>query len=164
MTDLETLRRRIAALQAQHAALMRAGLSREALHQRLDRFVDGLAERGREALERAVAIAAADQPINPFRLTGNGAATGRAVQVHIDAGPLLVALLGSAAIKKALHAASAGAPVGLAPSARAAQLAELQGELDSAEREEERIICSLEAQGHLVQRRPDARPEIILEA
>jgi len=162
MTELENVRQKLAELQAERAKVEGAGLHREALLQRLDSLVDYLAEQGRTVLAHALAQAAADRPFNPFRLAGNGAVTGRTAQVSTDAGPLLVALLGPAAVKQALSAACETIPPGLSPKERAAALAALQAELDRLESEEEALVVGMEARGQSVLRRADARPEIVL--
>ncbi len=77
-------------------------------------------------------------------------------------GPLLISVLGKAAIKKTLSALVDELPDGLEPVAKAKRLAAIEAELLRLEIEEEEFIVELEQAGETILRRADARPEIIL--
>jgi hypothetical protein len=138
-TELATLRQRIAALQAEHLELTTAGPGREALAGQADALVDQLAEDGRRRLLAGLQTT----PMNPFRLAGLGTA--------VDARPLLVGLLGPAAVKKALRAILEEVPPGLTSLERSGRLVSVQNELLALERQEEALVRTLEDRGQPVQ-------------
>ena len=74
-------------------------------------------------------------------------------------GPDLIEASVKAKIDQRLAEHEPGPPLADRPAIRQ----ELENKLDELERKEEREIEKLEAAGNLVHRRPDARPEIILE-
>jgi hypothetical protein len=79
-----------------------------------------------------------------------------------DVFALICAALGRKALRALYQPALAALPAGLDKDAKAARLAEIATDLDRLEAEEERLICEAAEQGIDVQRRPDARPEIVL--
>lgn len=58
---------------------------------------------------------------------------------------------------------SAGGPFGLPAADRAAKLAGLKDKLEALECDEEREVLRLEAVGHTVLRRADARPDLVFD-
>ncbi len=78
---------------------------------------------------------------------------------------VLIALLGPKEAEDRLVALCTAAPGarGLPAGKRAAKLDELRAKLDDLERREEQEVLALEAAGHVVLRRADVRPELLLE-
>jgi hypothetical protein len=104
------------------------------------------------------------QAFAPLYVHGNAAVfqSPGAAPFSLDMGPLLISVLGKAAIKKTLSALVDELPDGLEPVAKAKRLAAIEAELLRLETEEEEIIVELEQAGETILRRADARPEIIL--
>jgi hypothetical protein len=80
----------------------------------------------------------------------------------VDLGPILAHLLGPQALAKALLK-TIDVPDGITPAERVTRLADLDARLETAEREEERLIDALERQGAYVARRGDADPRAVLK-
>lgn len=81
---------------------------------------------------------------------------------EVDLGPLMVAMIGADKVASVLLADLAAVPEGLPSAERDARLKAIAAELFELEVEEERLICETEAEGAPIQRRGDARPEIVL--
>ena len=130
----------------------------------LDSWLANAEEQGRAALQLAVDRAMDGQAFAPLYAQGNAAVfqSPGAAPFSLDMGPLLISVLGKAAIKKTLSALVAELPDGLEPVAKAKRLAAIEAELLRLETEEEEIIVELEQAGETILRRADARPEIIL--
>jgi hypothetical protein len=117
-------------------------------------FVKGLAERGRPKLkiDRGQFEADFSDPMADFGVTAGFVASA-------------LAWLDPEALAKRLEAeidAQPEAPLSLTESARAKRMAELGGEIDKLEREEEALIAAAAEQGQDVLRRADADPAAVL--
>jgi hypothetical protein len=77
----------------------------------------------------------------------------------VDLGPFAVMLLGAEAVRAALLRSADVVPE---IKDRAGRLTEITAELDVIERKEERVICELHDLGEAVERRANARVEIVL--
>jgi hypothetical protein len=156
-----TLRERIAKLQAERIRLTASKRSRAEVATMLDATVSSWALTGHAVLAREVNRAAAGLPVELLSLRGVvpvPAAPG-AASISLSAGPLLVALMGADAVKSALAATLSTVPEGMPTTARLARIAEIASELNKLEAEEEALI---DAADGAIERRADARPEIIL--
>ena len=154
--DLQSLRKRIDAVQAEAHALERTGASRSETSLALRAWADRLAEEGRARMRYATATASIDARPNesPFRLAvRNGA---------VDFGPALCALLGPAAVAKGFAQFVADLPDGPGYDERRARLNELADQMLRLEVQEERLVTALEATGKTVTRRADADPRAVL--
>jgi hypothetical protein len=138
--------------------------SREQVRAILDSWLANAEEQGRAALQLAVDRAMDGQAFAPLYAQGNAAVfqSPGAAPFSLDMGPLLISVLGKAAIKKTLSALVDELPDGLEPVAKAKRLAAIEAELLRLEIEEEEFIVELEQAGETILRRADARPEIIL--
>ncbi len=155
------LRKQIATLQAERNDLTASKRSRAEVATMLDATVSSWALTGHATLAREVNRAAAGLPVELLSLHGTVpiAATPGAASVRLQAGPLLVALMGTDAIKSALAASLSAVPEGVPTAARLARIREIAMELDKLEAEEESLI---EVADGAIERRADARPEIVL--
>lgn len=79
----------------------------------------------------------------------------------LNLGPLFVALLGSDAVEAALLRFVDEIPGGMPVHERNARLAEIDAELDRLELDEETTIVRAGREGESIQRRRDARPDVI---
>lgn len=164
MDTLKQLRERIAALQTERASINALRRSREQVQATVDRWLSTAEAQGKAALQLAVDRVQAGQALAPCQVHGNAAVyqSPGAAPFSIDLGPLLVALVGKAAIQKRLATLVDDLPDGLAPTAREQRLTAIDAELLRLETEEEARIVEMEQAGEPVLRRPDARPEIVL--
>jgi len=144
MRKIETLRARIAIVQAERAALLRQKRNRAQVIQAIDDLVQHWAAEGADTVARELLRAAEGGPPDPLRL-------------KTDMGPMFAMLLGADAVRAALLSGIEAVPVGFDAQDRADKLVTLGVELDRLEKDEERLC---EAEG--IDRRPDARPEIVL--
>lgn len=158
MTELKTIRALIAAKKAElHTFGDVNHLSRSEAEAVIDRHVDSLAAQGTARVGHAVALL----------LGGHGLSNALAVRsvgapALLDLGAVLAAVLGADPLKAALRSHLADVPEGLPRAARIARRAEIDAELWTIEAREEALIVAAEASGQSVQRRADARPEIVL--
>ncbi len=139
--SIDTLRKRIAALQAEKAELSTQKRSRQEVTILLESMIAQSFATGTATLERELGKAAIGEPFTPVLLTV----------------PTLVALLGTDTIKAAFCAPLASVPLGIPSAERIARLEVIGSELDDLEIREE-SICESEG----IERRENARPEIIL--
>lgn len=152
-TTLEELRVKIAAAQARRTELKSAPLAHAEVRVRLNDWATTESNERR----RLLAYHAANDPGSALRLRASPDGV-------VDLGPVLCALLGPATVAGMLASMVESSYADTPGSAdRAAELAEIDSELDRLEREEEREVCRLEVAGQRVVRRADARPEIVLE-
>jgi hypothetical protein len=141
---LSEIRREIALLQGERRLLQK--LDRAEVAARAEALVDHYVAEGRKLARRAADALAAGKAADPFAVYVDG--------VRVDLGPLLGALLSPTHLKRAfLLSAVAENPD------RERKLRELDDLLHRLEVEEERLVCETGAD-----RRPDARPEVILGA
>lgn len=82
----------------------------------------------------------------------------------LNLGPMLVAVLGTDAVERALLRFVDQTPAGAPARERDARTAEIDIELDRLELEEEQTIVLAAGKGVHVARRCDARPEIVVSA
>lgn len=160
--EVEPLRARIAALQAERRTIALQARTRADVRAEIERTVAHWSDRGAATLTREVQRAALGAAPDLLTAHGAGPAAGGVAHVRLDLGPLLVSVLGASAVRKALLATLDSVPEGLDAEARAARLAEIDAELDRLEGEEEKLVEMSELDGDPIARRVDARPEIIL--
>lgn len=161
--EVAALRERITALQAERRTIELQARTRGAVRAEIERTVTDWQERGAAALTREVQRAALGATPDLLAVHGAGSAAGGVAHVRLDLGPLLVSVLGAAAMRKALFATLEQVPEGLDAAARAARLVEIDAELDRLEAQEEQAIEMSELDGDPIERRGDARPEIVLD-
>jgi hypothetical protein len=161
---LEAVRVRIAALKSEAHEIERQPRSRAEVREKVHAQIDAWREQGRLEARRALSEIA-------YGITGIARLNARVHDEYVgirtplgqaDLGPALVGLLGAEVVGAFLLADLETIPEGLDRGERAARLAEIAAELDKLERDEEAIVCALEAEGEAVMRRADARPEIVL--
>lgn len=159
--QVAVLRKQIATLQAERNELTACKKSRAEVAAMLDAMLSSWSHTGHASLAREVNRAAAGLPVELLSLHGTVpiAAAPGAANVSLSAGPLLVALLGTDAIKNALAASLSAVPEGLPTAARLARIREIATELDKLEAEEESLIAVADG---AIERRADVRPEIVL--
>lgn len=160
--QVAALRDRIAALQSERATIAQQARTRADVRAEIERTIAQWQERGAATLAREVQRAALGAAPELLTAHGAGPAAGGVAHVRLDLGPLLVSVLGAGAMRKALLATLDAVPEGLDAAARAGRLAAIDADLDTTEREEERLICEAELLGDEIERRADARPEILL--
>jgi len=164
MEQLNELRQQIHELQSERLTIIRQRCSREQVKAMLDSWLATAEKQGHAAPQLAVDRAMAGQAFAPLYAHGNAAViqSPGAAAFSLELGPLLISILGKAAIKKSLLPLVEQLPDGLAPEAKAQRQAAIDAELLRLETEEEARIVELEQAGDHILRRPDARPEIIL--
>jgi hypothetical protein len=145
--SIESLRKRIALLQAERDELQAQRRSRSEIGDQLDATVNQWATAGTGAILREFQHAAAGHPSEPLTLRGP--------VVHL--GPVLCAMLGASAVKAALLATLAEIPAGMPTADRLARLREINTSLDDLETTEEKLVVESG-----VERRADCRPEIVI--
>jgi len=150
--SIESIRRRIASLQAERDDLTSQTRSRAEIAAQLERQLATWSDAGRAHLSREFSRAAAGQPSDPLVLRTNPAG-------QFNFGPLLCTIMGPDAIRAALLASLEGIPEGVASADRLARIGGLSAQLDDLETQEEGLIV---ASCGAIERRVDARPEIIL--
>jgi hypothetical protein len=111
-------------------------------------------ESAQRRMDLEILKAASGRPITPFVLPDrlNG----------IDLGAMLVGVVGAGVLRDSFMARIDAKMPGMSEGERDQRAADLTAQLDALERDEERLICASEAAGAPIQRRPDARPEIVL--
>jgi len=154
---LAELRQRIAAHQQERTTLTNQKRSRGEVQACMQRAAEGWREAGERTLrQQAREIAGGEAPQMLAEFVG--------INDRVSIGSALALVLGADAVATALQKYTEHIPEGLDKPAREARLAEIGAELDALEAEEERLIEEAEAAGEYIERRPDARPEIILGA
>ncbi len=151
---IHEIRARIAALHDEQRGIALTGRNRGEVVALINQAVDAWQDGAARMLTLQIDKAAAGQPFAPYAVTIGGKA--------IDLGPILVSLMGAEPVRRKLHASAQSLPVGLSHAERVDRLTAIGAELDTLEAEEERLIVESEATDSPVQRRPDARPEIVL--
>jgi hypothetical protein len=139
--SIESIRKRIAALQAEKAELSTQRRSRQEVTILLESMIAQSFAAGTATLERELGKGALGEPFSPVLLTV----------------PTLVALLGIDTIKAAFCAPLEAIPLGMPTADRIARLEAINADLDQLEAQEE-SICESEG----IERRVDARAEIVL--
>lgn len=163
---IATIRSKIDVLHTERAALLAQPVSRADVLRRVDDALTHWHTQGMAALSIELERATAGGRADIFTLRGNAITTGQpgAAPFALDLGPLLVALIGVAPLRKLVAQAAERVPAGVESKARSSRLAMIAAELDDLEREEEQQIVLREIDGMPVDRRADARPEIVLAA
>ena len=138
---MKKLRLKIAKLQAERDELSRLKRSRAEVSTTLEAVVAQWLSAGAASIELEVQRAALGEP---FALLGT-------------LGPLMVAMMGTDAVKAAFEPALAALPEGMPTAQRLERLKVIADDLDRLETDEEQLVVSTG-----VERRPDARPEIVL--
>lgn len=151
--DLGTMRVAIAALQAERTKLQANTRDQGEARAEIAAYVAQAAEPIAARLRYAVTAAGIGTDLLIARPRADGA---------VDLGPVLVALLGPDALAAALGRYVDELPPATDRAERTARLAEIAGRLGELENAEEVEVCRLEMQGLTVDRRADARPEIVL--
>jgi hypothetical protein len=146
-SHIEDIRTAIAARHAEVAQVETAGPSNEEFERRVTGFFHHAASQGCAKLKHAVLGDALHDVLG----------LDRPISISV-----LAALLGPGVLTKATLKAAGELPKGIDAKDRAARLTALRAELDTLEVAEELEVCRLEALGGSVQRRGDARPEIVL--
>jgi len=158
---IEALRKQIATLQAEHLELTNQKRSRKEVAMMLDAMVNQWAATGMQGIARDLMRAANGEPSEPLTLRAAApvAAAPGVAQISLNLGPMLVALVGAESVKTAFISALGTLPEGMDRTPRLARLSAIADELDTLELEEEGLIV---ASAGAIERRADARPEIIL--
>lgn len=139
--SIESLRKRIATLQAERDELGTQKRSRAEVAVLLDSMIAQSFAAGAAILSRELQKAALGEPFTPLA----------------NSTPVLVALLGQDAIKSALKNALGEVAEGMPTKDRLERLSVIDTELDNLETQEE-SLCELDG----IERRANARAEIIL--
>lgn len=147
--NLTQVRQRIAALQAERAALTTNRRTRHEVAAMLDRKLSAWQRGAATLVQREVAALLAGRPASMMRVRITGDS--------IDLGPLILLAVDPDRLRAALTAALTDAAPGDDVPDAAGRVAEIAAELDRLETIEERLCVEKGAA-----RRPDARPEIIL--
>lgn len=146
---IETLRTRIAALQAEREALTAQRRSRAEIEAHVSRTVDQWSTAGKASILQDLQRLAAGQPADLLSARGP----------VLSMGPLLCALLSADHVKAGILATLPGIPDSLDTAARLARIRELDASLDDLETQEEQLIVKSDGD---IQRRVNCRPEIVL--
>jgi hypothetical protein len=146
---IETLRARIAALQAEREALQAQRRSRAEIATHVSQTVDQWATTGKTSIVQDLQRLSAGQPIELLNARGPG----------LNMGALLTAMIGADKVKGAILANLQAIPESLDTAARMARIRELTSTLDDLETQEELLIVK---SGDDIQRRANCRPEIVL--
>lgn len=158
MTDIKTIRDKIAALTFQKQVIDAQPRSRDEVEMLLAETLAQFEATAAANMARTVAQLAAGHPASLLTLTGmtpHGPVT-------IELGPMFTSLLGTSSMLKAMQAALKSVPEGHAPKAKAKLLAGLVYDLDALYSDEEKIIRESEANGTPIQRRADVLPQYVL--
>lgn len=139
--SIDSLRKRIAALQAERDTLLTQTRSRAEVAILLESLVAQSFAAGNATVARELQKASMGAPFTPL----------------VNSVPVLVALMGHDAVKSALRGPLEAIPLGMPTAERLSRLEVIESELFDLETREE-SICDSEG----IERRPNARPEIIL--
>lgn len=155
MTEITTLREQIAALKSEQATIIAQPVSRDAVAQSVRDGVQDAAPQSEQQSLATLQRLATGQPaplLTVKAMTPHGPAT-------IDLLPVMIRMLGTAAVTKALLRGLDDVPDGLAPEALAKRLATIVAELRALEVGEETLIRE---SGGVIARRPGADPAAVL--
>lgn len=155
--ELEQLRQQIAALQSERDAVLNQKRSRADAAKLFGGLVDSWLAAGERQVETEIRRAALGAAPDLLMARVNAPVINGTAHIAIDLAPLLTAIVGRVAIEKVIADALSKITAGLPAPKRAAKLTELAKQLDALEVQEERLCAE-----HGFDRRPDARPEIIL--
>jgi hypothetical protein len=152
VNNINQPRASIAALQSELAGHEVAEPSRAERRTHTEAWCQAVALQGDNLLRQALAD---DNPAAAFAPFMPGA--------PLPLAPLLASLLGAEGLAAALSRFVGEMPEGLSAKKRAERTGQIRAELDRLERMEERLIVASETAGTPIQRRGNARPEIVLE-
>jgi hypothetical protein len=160
-SKIDNLRQQISALQAERVELSSQTRSRDEVAAIVDTMIAGWSAAGLQAIGRDLMRAANGEPVEALTLRSAApvAAAPGVAQISLNLGPMLVAMLGAGAVKAAFAGVLCTLPEGTDRAKRLDRLGGIALELDALETEEELLIV---AAAGAIDRRPDARPEIIL--
>lgn len=145
---IETLRTRIAALQAEREALTAQRRSRSEIAEHITRTVDQWSTAGTASILQDLKRLAAGQPADLLSARGP----------VLNLGPVLCALLGADQVKGGILASLPGIPESLGTADRLARIREIDASLDDLETQEEKLIVKAGD----IERRVNCRPEIVM--
>ncbi len=159
--QVEVLRKKITALQLEREALNSQKRSREEVVAQLDVQLAAWKAAGIGSFTRELLKSASGQPTNflAVRGTANVQPAPGTAPFNLNLGPLLVALIGEKVVRTAILSDLECLPEGLSEGASKTRIRAISSELDQLEAQEEALI---DASNGALERRPDARPEIIL--
>jgi hypothetical protein len=155
---INTLRSEIAERTKQLNALENAPQSRADMTQRVEDY----ATRAHAQASAEIREELRRRSVQSLPLDGLAEIEAGAGSRKVDLGPMLAALLGPKAFAKALASLLGDVPEGLDAAERAKRITELEVEILTLSRKEEREIRALEAVGLEVIRRADAPPAAVL--
>jgi len=158
-SNIENLRKQIENLRAQREEAAAQTRSRGEVSALIDAMVTGWTAAAAKLLTQDLARSAQGVPIAPLTVRASVPTASGVASISLDLGPLLTAMVGPERIKDAFSEALAGIPPGLDNAKRLERLSAFDAELDALEIEEEGLIV---ASAGTIERRADARPEIIL--
>lgn len=153
LQSLTQLRGEIVQLKTHRDQLQRSTQSRDEIRSQLVPHLKAESDALRRSIGHKL-LGNVGEPLK-LRVSPNG---------FVDVGPVLALLMGVPQVAKALTACLEGYVDADAPTEaqRATELQDVEERLYSLEMAEEAEVCHLEAIGHAVARRGDARPEIVL--
>lgn len=158
---VETLRKKITALQLERETLNSQKRSREEVVAQLDTQLSEWKSAGIGNFTRELQKSASGQATDFLAVRGaaNVQAAPGTAPFTLNLGPLLVALVGEKVVRAAILSDLDQLPEGLTAGASKTRTRAISSELDQLEAQEEALI---DASNGAIGRRPDARPEIIL--
>lgn len=153
-SDLAAVRTDIAAAKAEHATLVQhmGRCDQPQATAAIDAFTASAASALTQRLQHAVSVGDFSEALTVWARPDG----------RIDLAPLMAALFGPDVLRAALMQHVGDLDSAATTADRRTRLAEVAARLDDLETAEENIICGLESQGLTVDRRGDARPEIVL--
>lgn len=161
--QVATLRESITQLQAERSDCLRRKLSRDEAKAHFEAVCENAAERAGHVAHcdagRLMAGASGHSAL--LALAGHHGARYDEATLR-DVFALICAALGRKALRGLYLPALDALPAGLDAKPKVVRLVEIASELDRLEAQEERLICEAAEQGVEIQRRADARPEIVL--
>lgn len=162
LDQITKTRDQIQGLKTEHVRLVAQPRSR----QQVTEFVrDGVRDiETSAASETALMLErlAAGQPAELLTVNASAMTPQGPVSVSINLLPVMVRLLGGAAVRKALLLGAEDIPEGMAPAAREKRLTAISGELDDLQLQEEHLIREAALDGQDIPHRFDADPAYVL--
>lgn len=155
-SKINKVRDEIASLRRERAALAAQTRSRNEVRAIIERQIAAMQEQGQKQTARNLVLLAYGEM--PALLSAE--VTG--VFPSANLGAAVMSLFSAEQLRAYLLAGIDEIPEGLDAADKARRLQEIEAELLDLEREEEALIVESERSGNAVQRRHDARPEIVL--
>lgn len=160
--QIQDLRGKITELRAEYSAMVAQPRCRDEVSRLVRDGVQDAAGVGERQTARTLAQLAAGLPVDLLAVNVSAMTAQGPVQVRIDLLPVMVRLLGAAAVRKALTAGVDAIPEGLPSDARAERLAAVTAELVDLQTKEENLIREAADAGQDIPRRPDAGARFVL--